>query len=86
MLMDILNALSNLLMQDAASLEDKAPEYRQCQRAFGHIQTLISEKAGEELMGKLIDIQGDIDQQDFLRCFLYGVRVGMAASDLGQGG
>ncbi len=81
--MDFLYNLSDLLFQDISNLSNRSPEYVSLHRTKARILDQLSEKAGEELVAKLIDIQAEADYHDLLRCFLYGLQVGSAASHLG---
>ena len=83
--MDILSKLSTLLFQDISNLNDKAPEYVVLHRKSAKILDTLSETAGEDFAGNLLEVQTEIDHQDLLRCFLYGLQVGFTASKLGQG-
>lgn len=82
--MDILYELSYLFFQDSESLDDKDPEYRSLKRLEGELLGLISKAAGEELKGKLLDVQVEIAYHNLLQYFLCGLRLGFAASNLGQ--
>ena len=80
--MNILHELSCLLFQDSETVDNKDPEYQKSKCLEGR----ILEQLPEDLRGKLIDVQTEIEYQALLRCFLYGLQVGLAASNLGQGG
>lgn len=80
--MDILYELSYLFFENAESLENKPPEYRNLKEIEGKLLGQLP----EELRGKLIDIQAEIAYRNLLHCFLYGLQVGYAASNLGQCG
>lgn len=80
--MDILYELSRLLFQDAETIDDKDAEYKNLKLLEGR----LFEQIPEDLRGKLIDTQTQIDYHTQLNCFLYGLQVGYAASKLGQCG
>lgn len=76
---DILYELSRLFFQDAETIDGKDPEYRNLKRLEGR----LFEQIPEDLRGKLIDVQTEIDYHNLLNYFLYGLQVGFAASKLG---
>ena len=80
-MMDILFQLSDLLFQDTEELINKDLEYRNLKRTEGRLM----EQLPVELQGKLLEVQMELGYHDLLRCFLQGIRVGIAASELGQG-
>ena len=80
--MKLLFDLSQLLYEDAETLTHKAPEYTHLKSLEGR----LFENVPEELRTKLIDVQSEIKCHTLLNCFLYGVQLGFAASQLGQSG
>lgn len=76
--MEILYELSRLLFEDAETLNGKSQEYRDLKRLEGQLM----EKIPVELRGKLTDVQSEIEYKTLLDCFLYGIQVGVAASNL----
>ncbi len=84
--MDFISKLSDLLFQDIMDLKGQPPEYVALHRRSAQLIDQISEKSGEELVGKMLEVRSEIDHYDFLRCFLYGLQTGFAASDPGQSG
>lgn len=82
--MDILYELSYLLFQDTENLSGKSRAYRTLRSIEGRLLEELTEKAGEDLVEKLIDIRTETAYHDLLRCFLYGLQLGRAVSELGQ--
>lgn len=75
--MDILAKLSELLFQDSIEYDGKIPEYVELIKLEGHILGEITEKSGEDLVEKLMDVQNKIMHCNQMSCFLYGLRLGV---------
>lgn len=79
--MDILYEISQLLYEDSSNLEGRSPDYvALCQIEAGHFER-IAETLGQEEADKLIEVQEERSQIDKLRCFLFGLRLGVALLD-----
>ena len=78
--MDILYELSYLFYQNAQTLDNKDLEYKNLKNMEGR----LFEQIPEDLRGKLIDVQEEIEYHSLLNCFLCGIQVGLAVSNPGQ--
>ena len=79
--MDILYELAYLLCQDGTDLKNRDPDYVALRNLEARHFDQIASALGQEEADKLIDIQEDIELIDKLRCFLYGLRLGIALLD-----
>ena len=79
--MDILYEISQLLYEDASDLRNRDPDYvALCQIEGDHLER-ITAALGQEETDKLIGVQTERAEIDKLRCFLYGLRLGVALLD-----
>ena len=76
--MDILYEISQLLYEDSSNLENRNPNYVALRNLEARHFDQIASALGQEETDKLIDIQEEIELIDKLRCFLYGLRLGIA--------
>lgn len=76
--MDILYEISQLLYEDSSNLENRDPNYVALRNLEARHFDQIASALGQEEMDKLIDIQEELELIDKLRCFLYGLRLGIA--------
>lgn len=79
--MDILYEISQLLYEDASNLNHRDPDYVHLCRIEADLFEHVTEALGEEATGKIHDVQNERSEIDRLRCFLYGLRLGIALLD-----
>ncbi len=76
--MDILLEISQLLYEDSANLKNRDRDYINLCHVEGSILERITAALGQEETDKLISVQYERGEIDRLRCFLYGLRLGIA--------
>jgi len=79
--MNIIFQLTDLLYEDASS-DRHGPEYRELLRLETRHLEALSHTAGEDIVEKLTDVQGELLQFRLMRSFLYGLRLGAELLDL----
>lgn len=79
--MDIISGISEFLYNDEAECYGQDPVYDKLSHADNEILDKLITLTSEELVNELIRVQEDRMAYIRLRCFLQGLRLGMAASN-----